>query len=707
MFRYFTLDDFVLKGKLVGVRVDFNSPLINGKITLNDRIKSHLETIKELQSKGARVVVLAHQGRKGGKDFTSLRLHYELIKNKVKNLKFIPEVYSEKVLKEMSKLKEGEILILENLRTLDDELHPESKNNKIKKLIETFDYYVLDAFSVAHRNQSSIVFSNKIPVLAGKVMEKELRGLGFINDLTKKPFIYLFGGAKPDDLILLVEKGLKENKVNYVLTGGVIGEIFLYLKGYYLGKKLDFLKEKGFLNIEDKAKELLKKYKDKIITPLDVAIFDGKKRVEIKVSDMKKGNVLLERYLTEDIGKRTVLFYKNYLKHVNTIYFKGPPGNFEEKPFEYGTRKLLTILENLDSFRFLGGGHSLTALNMYADAKKFSYVSLAGGALVHFLLGEKLPGILNLEKSYSKFEKEVYDFLVTGSNVIDYRINTGYSFKDVNLGDKLKIKDNFELSLGGGGTNVSVALSRLGGKVTYLGKLSEENKDFVTKELGKNKVSIIPTKFSKIPISKSIVLDYLEDKVIFSYRGQNENLKWEDFNVKDIKTKFAYFSSLSGKSFETLIKLAIALKKQDVKIAFNPSLYLIESEKVMNLVKLVNILILNYEEAKLLSGGKDLEDVVKILKKQVEVLVITDGHHGAYGIDSNNELVFQKADKVKVVDSTGAGDCFAATFIFFYLKGYGLKKSMELASKNAANVVRTKGAKEGLLYYDDLINLGN
>ncbi len=714
MFRYFDLEDFNLKGKLVGVRVDFNSPIINGKIEFNDRIKAHLKTIKKLQEKECKIVILAHQGRKGKKDFISLKEHYNLLKDKLENLKFINELYSKKVKEKIKNLKPKEVLLLENLRFLDDELNVNKKDNVIKELINSFDYYVLDAFSVSHREQTSIVGATRIPVLAGLVMDNELKNLNKIEDLNERPFVYLFGGAKPDDLILLIERGLKNEKVDLVITSGVIGELFLKAKGYYLGIKEKFLEEKGYLINFDKIKNLYKQFYNKILTPKDVALYNEKtkKREEINVEDLKFNKEILNKYLIQDIGEKTINYYSKFLKNSSIVYYKGPQGNFENKNFEKGTKEILKTLETINAFKFLGGGHSLTAIEKYSNKKYFNYISLAGGALVHFIAGKELPGINTLVRSYNKFEKENPDFLVVGSNVVDTRINVGSEYKNVHLGDKIKIKDNFETSIGGGGINVSTCLTRLGAKVLYLSKFSEESKDLVFKDLKRNNIKYVDTKISKIPSAKSIILDFKEDRVIYSFRGQNPFLEIKDFDIEKINCKYAYFSSLGEKSFQTLISLASKLKKKGVKIAFNPSLYLIKTEKVVNILKLLDVLILNFEEAKELSKQETVDNCLKELNKLVKLVVITDGDHGAYAYEKEennksiyNKIYFEKARKVNVVDSTGAGDSFGSTFFYFYVNNFGIKKSLQLASINSSKVVSTKGSKNGLLYYDDLINI--
>lgn len=712
MFQYFTLDNFEFKNKIVGVRVDINSPIIDGKVILNERITQSAVTLKELSDKGAKVVVLAHQGRAGKSDCVSLKEHAVLLSKEIgKSVDFISEIYSKKVEDKIKSLKAGDILVLENLRFSDDETDMKKKDNNILKLQTLFDFYVFDAFSVSHREQTSVVSFTKIPNIAGRLMERELLGLNKLVE-TKSPHMFVFGGAKPDDLVELIEADLKLGKVDQILLSGVIGEIALHIKGAYLGKKYDFLKEHEFLTSYDRIKVLLEKYPEKFLFPKDVAIFDGKTRVEISFADMKKGNELLDKYLINDIGKQTVDFYSSIMKSAGSIYFKGPAGNFEEKGLEVGTNGLIKAMVESKAFVFMGGGHSVTAVAKMNMLDKFGYVSLAGGALVVFLSGKDLPGVVVLEKSHARFDKVYEDFVVVGSNTQDMSITTSKNFNEIHLGDKVRIEDDVRTTIGGGGVNVSVCLSRLGAKVGYLGKISYENSEKIKDLLVKNKIVLIDSKISKRPVAKSIVVETKdEDRVIFTYRGQNEYLEIHDFNVNGFRSNNYYFNSLSGVSFSTSIELVKILKKKnkEITICYNPSSYLIKSEpKIKDFIKLSDILILNYEEAEELTGLNGVSNCIKKIKENVsKIVIITDGHNGSYAYDGKDETYVPAVIPKRVVDTTGAGDSFAATFFYFYVKGFGIKKSMQYAAINASANIEVKGSQDGLLYYEDILRLSD
>ncbi|MDA3855648.1 MAG: phosphoglycerate kinase [Candidatus Woesearchaeota archaeon] len=708
MFKYFKLDDFNFNEKVVGIRVDLNSPIIDGKVVLNERIVAHAKTIKELCEKGAKVVILAHQGRKGKDDCISLKSHADLLSKQLGiKVDFINKTYSQDVEKKIQTLKAGNVLVLENLRFLDDETNLEKKDNLILKLEKLFNFYVIDAFSVAHRKQTSMIGFSKVPLVAGRVMQKEISGLNNISEV-KTPSIYVLGGAKPDDLIEILEKNINRNKIDFVILGGVIGEIALMTKGYDIGKKKDFLKEKGFLESYDRIKNIIEKHKEKFILPKDVALFDGKKRVEISVDNFENKTDLLNKYMIQDVGTKSITYFNHFLRDAGSIYFKGPPGNFEDKNFTYGTSELIKAITKSKAYTYMGGGHSVTAIDKFANLSDFSYISLAGGALVKFLSGESLPGVEVLEKSFAKFEGDYEDFLVLGSNTIDTGISAPCQLSDFHLGDKIKIEEDFKTTVGGGGINVSICLKRLGSKVAYLGKLSFENIDKVKEVLQRDRVDLVESKLSKRPSAKSILIETKDnDRVILTYRGQNAYLEEKDFDLDKIKAKNYYFSSLSGESFRTLCSIAkkIKSKHKDSLICFNLSSHLIQNEKSLkNLVKYCDILVLNLEEAEMFTKKEKITDCFKEIKTLVsKVVVITDGSNGAYAYDGKNEYHVNANTPKRIVDTTGAGDCFAGTFFYFYSKSFGIQKSLQCAAKNSSNVVSYKGAQDGLLYYDDLI----
>ncbi|MEM5836364.1 MAG: phosphoglycerate kinase [Candidatus Aenigmatarchaeota archaeon] len=410
MKEYFTLEDFELEGKTVILRADLNAPYNKEEKRIEDceRIREHAKTIQFLLEKKARVVVLAHQGRKGDEDFTSLEQHAKFLsKHLVKEVKFVGDVIGERALNEIKNLKEGEVLLLDNVRILDEETQEKSIEEHAKsKLVQTLaplaDFFVQDAFSASHRSHASIVgFAPVLPTLAGKVMEKELssiekamQSLG-IN-------VFIFGGAKPDDCLNIMEYFL-ENKpecIEKVLTCGTVGEIFLMAKGYKLGQPtLKFFEQKGFLSLISQARKLLEKYEMEIEVPIDVAVEENGERKEINVKELPFDSLIL------DIGCETIRNYVEIIRNARTIVMKGPAGVYEKKGFEIGTKEILEAVADSKAFSLIGGGDTGLAIEKLGiEKEKFSYISLGGGALITYLSGKPMPGIEALKLSYQKFK---------------------------------------------------------------------------------------------------------------------------------------------------------------------------------------------------------------------------------------------------------------------------------------------------------------
>jgi phosphoglycerate kinase len=402
--EFLTLDDVDVENKVVLVRVDINSPVDEKtkEVLDNERIREHSKTIKELAERGAKVVVLAHQGRKGDPDFVSLEQHAKLLEKYVgRKVEFVPDIIGEKAKQKIKSLKKGEILLLDNVRFLEEEtkeLSPEehAKSSLVKELSKLADIFVLDAFSASHRSHASIVgFVHVLPTYAGRIMEKELISQEkALNPLGMNVFV--LGGAKPDDCLNIIEYMFKNKpgSIEKVLTCGTVGETFLLAKGYDLGKETkEFFEKKGFLSLIQQAKNLLKNYELEIELPVDVAFEENGKRKEISVEKLPVEKLLL------DIGKKTAKKYSSIIKSARTIVMKGPAGVYEKKGFEIGTKLLLKAIANSKAFSLIGGGDTLLAIEKFGiDKNKFSYISLGGGALITYLSGKTMPGIEVLKR---------------------------------------------------------------------------------------------------------------------------------------------------------------------------------------------------------------------------------------------------------------------------------------------------------------------
>jgi phosphoglycerate kinase len=405
--KLLTLDDIDVEGKTVLVRVDFNSPIdVETKKILDEtRIRTHGETtIRELVQKGAKVVILAHQGRPGEPDFIPLEQHAEVLSRVLgKSIKYTNGIFDEKVQNAIRELKNGDVLVLENVRMFAGERKkgtPEenARTEMVERLAPLADLFVNDAFAAAHRAHVSIVgFTPVLPSVAGRVMQRELKSLGRVLESPEKPCVFILGGAKGDDALEISKHVLDNDIADYVLTGGVAGHVFLVARGFDLGKlNMDFLERKELLGFVPGIRELMQKYPDEIKVPLDIAVEVGGKRKEISVDELPTD------YPISDIGAITVESYAKIIRSAKSIVVSGPMGVYENSEFIYGTKRIFMEVANSQGFSLAGGGHTVAALQEFGLSNKISYISTAGGALIEFLMGKKLPGVAALEKAATR-----------------------------------------------------------------------------------------------------------------------------------------------------------------------------------------------------------------------------------------------------------------------------------------------------------------
>ena len=268
------------------------------------------------------------------------------------------------------------------------------------------------------------------------------------------------------------------------------------------------------------------------------------------------------------------------------------------------------------------------------------------------------------------------------------------------VGSKILI-DEIAITTGGGGTNCAVAYSRLGNKVAFLGKIGiHSNAEQVLTELKKENVTSLAIAEHQFNTGFSIVLDTLEhDRTILAYKGSNNDLKFSEIDLTKLKTKWFYFSSMVGDSMTTQKKLAKWAHKNKIKIAYNPSSYIAERglKWVKPILQYAEILVLNKEEAALLAHDADIPHLLKHLKFEgPKIVVITDGKNGVYAYDGIR-VYTAKPHKIKVVETTGAGDCFAATFTSSIISGKSIETAIKIGITNAESVIKHHGAKHKLL----------
>lgn len=371
-----------IRNKIILLREDLNSDVVNGRVLMSERIKESAESIKLLKNKGAKIVIIAHQGRPGEKDFTSLKQHAKFLNRFVK-VKFIDDIIGSKADKAIKNLKSGEVLLLDNIRKSKDEFNM-SKNPFVTKLSRWCDIYVNDAFSVCHRAQASVVsFPKYMKSFAGPLLEREINALKKIN---LKNCLYILAGAKPEDNIMLLKK-------NKVLTCGLFGQMCVIAKGKNLGAQNSYLKK----NISDYDSSLkilktkLNQMKGLVETPVDFAVKVNGKRKEYPLTEFPV------KYEIYDIGEKTQKLYVNEIRKAKSIYMKGPAGFYSDTKFFTGTKALLEAISKSKAYSLLGGGQLSDAIAKSKIPKnKFGYISLSGGALLQYLAGEKLPGLVAL-----------------------------------------------------------------------------------------------------------------------------------------------------------------------------------------------------------------------------------------------------------------------------------------------------------------------
>ncbi len=313
----------------------------------------------------------------------------------------------------------------------------------------------------------------------------------------------------------------------------------------------------------------------------------------------------------------------------------------------------------------------------------------------------------------------MYDVITVGSATVDVFAHTKYSElvkimddkKEIDLlayptGSKILIKE-LRFTTGGGGTNTAVALSRLGHKVGFLGKLGcDENSDFVLSKLKKEKVDFLGVCGKEIG-GYSVILDSIEhDRTILAYKGANDTLRFKEINLSKLKTKWFYFSAMLNESFKTMEKLAEFAEKNNIKICFNASTYLAKKGKLFlkNILKRTDILVLNKEEAIYMSGKEDIMGMFKSLREAgPRIVVVTNGKNEGYCFNGEYVYSFMPHKNIKIVETTGAGDAFAASFLSGIIKKNDIKFALQLAVTNSESVIQHHGAKEKLLTYQEAL----
>lgn len=385
-----TIKDFELSGKKVIIRCDFNVPIENGVIKDDTRIKASLKTIRYARKHNAKVILLSHLGRiKTEEDKKKNTLKPVAEKLSVllrKKVKFIDQTRGEKLENAIAQMKDKDVILIENTRFEDLDGKKESNNDPSlgKYWAHLGDIFINDAFGTIHRcHASNLGIENNLPSGIGFLVENEIKKLSKLTNNPKKPYTIILGGSKVSDKIGVISNLI--TKADYLLIGGGMAFTFLKAAGFNIGSSL-CEKEKI-----DFCKEMLDKYPDKLILPIDV----------ITATEINENAKTQERFLGEieeeeiglDIGPKTVEVFKQYLEDCKTIFWNGPVGYFELKPFQNGTKQLLDIITQTKAYTVVGGGDTARAASDFNYQNKISHISTGGGASLAFLEGIKLPSL--------------------------------------------------------------------------------------------------------------------------------------------------------------------------------------------------------------------------------------------------------------------------------------------------------------------------
>lgn len=383
--------DVEVSGKRVFVRVDFNVPLEDGKITDDTRIRETLPTIKYLVEKGAKVILASHMGRPKGEVVESLRLtpaSERLSELLGKPVAKADEAVGEAVKAQIDKMQNGDVLVLENVR-----FYPgEEKNDPelAKQFAELADLFVNDAFGAAHRAHASTEgIAHHLPAVSGLLMEKELSVLGKALSNPERPFTAIIGGSKVKDKIDVIDNLL--TLADNVIIGGGLAYTFFKAQGHEIGQSLlDKEKLDVALGFIEKAKKLGKNF----YLPEDIVVTDEfSADANTKVVGIDS---IPADWEGVDIGPKTRAKYAEVIKNSKLVVWNGPMGVFEIAPFSNGTREVAQACADTEAYTIIGGGDSAAAAEKFGLADKMDHISTGGGASLEFMEGKALPGVVAL-----------------------------------------------------------------------------------------------------------------------------------------------------------------------------------------------------------------------------------------------------------------------------------------------------------------------
>jgi phosphoglycerate kinase len=399
-----TIKDLSPDGKTVLLRLDLNSPIDpTSNLILDDkRFREHIPTIRALAN--SRVVIVTHQSRPGKKDFTTLEAHAEKLEQLLgKPVNYVDSIFGKHAREAVHAMKIGEIVMLENVRFNAEEnltLKPEEakKTHLVTKLSSMADVFVNDAFGTAHRSQPTVVGLPMVMRSAGGLlMEKEVFTLSKVFSGAPKPVCMVLGGTKVDDSIDVARNVLDKGIADNVIVIGVVANVFLIAAGYNIGKpSTQLIAQLKYQPEIEKAKEILARYRDRVVIPQTVAVRENNHRVEYPITKIPDDTPVL------DIGMDAIADLTGVLRKSGTVVFNGPAGLFEEADFATGTYEMLKAASKVE-FSVVGGGHTAAVIEKMGLENDFTHISTGGGACIEFLTGKVLPAVDALEQSKKIF----------------------------------------------------------------------------------------------------------------------------------------------------------------------------------------------------------------------------------------------------------------------------------------------------------------
>lgn len=413
-FGIHTLDKFDVAGKTVLCRLDLNQPVDRASGTLKStaRIEASVPTVRELSDRGAKLVLLAHQGSDiEYKNFYCTKPHAGVLSRLLgKPVQWIDDVCGPAARDAIRGLQNGDILLLDNVRFVSEEQtlfelklrlthEQQAKTLLVEKLAPLADLYVCDAFAAAHRDQPSLCgFEQVLPSAMGRLFEKEYCVVSELMASPAQPCVFVLGGSKIADAFLMMETVLASGVAACVLTGGLVGNILLAARGEGIGSgSLDFVYKSNYGEYIEKAKGIYETYASRIVLPTDLAYVENGARRECAVGAVPADICAV------DIGSRTAEAYRARILSAKTVFVNGPMGIFEQPETECGTKAVFEALGETAAYTVVGGGDSVTAAAKYHIKDRLGYVCTGGGALIRFLTGEELPVVKALRGAAQRF----------------------------------------------------------------------------------------------------------------------------------------------------------------------------------------------------------------------------------------------------------------------------------------------------------------